>query len=626
MFLRNFHLHYNNKLSLTILIVLNVLLIFSFVFANNSEKDNKKKAEEYYKYANDYIQMSQINKAKIMLKKALELDPDSMKINRLYQNVHPYKDIIGYYKEKYEANKEDPKWIYLYYRLLAKEDMQEGCKKIREAEKKYPDFVYLQLASCTCDVGNLNWAAALAGLNNIIKRKDAPVDAYENLLRLYSLSENTHLLLPTCKEALAKFQEEASLYKICIGYSEEIVSLQEKREILNNAIKQFNKSHQLPEIIFSYARSLKNENEKISYLKMLWNKYPSNKVSVSIYPILWAYYTKAEKDKLLNFAKDTLQENRVGEALMYSNAIDYLLKQWEKSPDKIEIFLDSLKITDFNWQGILLLLEHLIKDKFYIKKADNIFPLLIDKINKQPHISKDYLFRALITYARNFRLGENDLKSYEYYKKAVDLREISMNDESWLEYVELLANLNKKDELLKNSAKCYVNSLNEKCYKYNKKFFKEKDFYKIVNETRRSFYPKGINLSIKTLEGAEILNFKLNKYNVLYIIYAGSEEVKELIKKDAEEIKKLSNDIAIYIMIVAETEEEAKEFYKNSGFKYPTAFMPQIPEAMYLKGVPSIVVLNKEGYILANRLIDIENKNSNTSMLIKALLSEEKWY
>jgi len=584
-----------------------------------------KKAEEYYNQAMEYIQMAQINKAKIMLKKAIELDPESMKINRLYQNIYGYKDIIDYYKKRYEENKGDPKWVYLYYRLLAKEDMKNGCEKIREAEKKFSDYVYLQLASCTCDVGDLNWAGAMAGLNNIIRRKDAPVDAYENLLRLYSLSEKKDQLLPTCREALTRFPDEPSIYKICIAYSEDVISLDEKRVILQKALKQFRNSHQLPEIIFNYARSLNNEAEKMSYLKMLWNKYPSNKISVSVFPILWAAYSKTDQQELIKLAIATLQSDRVGEPIMYSSSIDYILQQWKDKSAKLEELLDSVKVSEFNWQGILILLEGLIKNGSPIKKADAIFNDLVKNIEREPFISKDYLFRAYIAWGKNYHLAKDAGNAYGYFKKALQTKETSMTEDHWLEYIDLLSELKKVDELIKASAMCYVYNLNGKCCKYNKGLIKEKDFYALVREKRKVLYPTPIQFALKAFDGTEVTNSKLKKYNIIYVTYVGSEEIKNLIEKTADELKTLGLDVPIFILLIADSEEEAKEYYNSLGIKVPAMFSPDLAALMKIRGVPSAVILDARGNVLFNKYLEIEGGKDKIIIAMKTLLEEENW-
>lgn len=604
-----------------------ICLMGGFILAMEArgKEDGKKKAEGYYNQALEFIQMAKINKAKVLLKQAIELDAESMKINRLYQNIFPYNDIIGYYKERYEANKEDPKWVYLYYRLLAKEDMQKGCEKIREAEKKFSDFVYLRLASCTCDVADLNWTGALIGLTNIIRREDAPIDAYENILRLYSLSEKKDKLLPTCKEALSRFPNEASIYKLCLGYSEEIVALDEKRQILQKAMEKFKSSNQLPEIIFAYARSLNNEAERMSYLEMLWKNYPSNKVSMSIFPVLWASYTKNNQKELLNLATSALQGNRVGEAMMYSNAVDYIIGQWKHSPDNIRKLLDSIEVSDFNWQGVLILLESLVTNNFRIDKADSIFPKLIDQINKEQYISKDYLFRALISYGINYRLEKNNTKAYESFKKAVDLRELSMSESNWVEYVKLLAELGKKVELLNVSAKCYVFSLSKECYKYNKKYFKDKDFYKAVVRQRRILNSEPIQFSLEAFDGTKISSSKLSKYNIFYIVYAGSEDIKRVIERDDEDLKDVSDNYSKFLIIVSDIQDEAKDYYEKLSIKVPAAFSPEVAGIMQVRGIPSVVILDSQGYILFNKYFDVASEKSIAGYAIKALIAEEKW-
>lgn len=614
-------------LSFILLVIFSICVMNGFVLAIEAKdkEDAKKKADDFYNQALELIQMAKTNQARVLLKKAIELDPESIKINRLYQNIFPYNDIIGYYKERYETNNDDPKWVYLYYRLLAKEDIQKGCEKIREAEKKFSNFVYLQLASCTCDVSDLNWTGALIGLTNIIRREDAPIDAYENILRLYSLSEKKDKLLPVCKEALSRFSDEASIYKICIGYSEDIVSLDEKRQILQKAMERFKSSNQLPEIIFAYARSLNNETEKMSYLEMLWKNYPSNKVSISIFPVLWASYTKNNQKELLNLATAVLQTNRVGEAMMYSNAVDYIIEQWENSSDNIKKLLDSIEVSDFNWQGVLILLESLVKNNFSIEKADSLFPKLIEQISNEPNISKDYLFRTLISYGGNYRLKKNNTKAYEYFKKAADLKASSMSERNWIEYVKLLGELGKKVELMNVSAKCYVFSLNEECYKYNKKYIKDNDFYKAVIGTRRSSYPNPIQFSLKAFDGTEISSSKLSKYNIFYIVYAGTEGIKMMMEQDAEELKNVADNYATYLIIITDIQDEAKDYYEKLGIKVPAVYSPELVGKMQIRGIPSIVILDSQGYILFNKSFNIERKNIIAGYAMKALLSEEKW-
>ncbi len=594
-----------------------LILIAKFSFSQQNV-NNKQKAEEFYGYAIEYLQLQQPEKAKELLQLALNYDPNSLKIHRLYQNLFPYKEIIDYYRKQYEANKEDPFWVYLYLRLLARDDPSKGCKMIFDEEKKLPNYPYLQLAASTCEVVNLNWSAAEITLRNLLLNKDAPVEAYENLLRLYALENKTSMLLPVCKEGLEKFPSEASLYRLCVGYSPDYIPTAEKAKMINKAYQYFSKSHQLAEILFIYARSFKDEREKFSYMKLLWGKYPNNRISSSIFPILWAQYSKEDKNELEKLAKDSFQPERVGDAFMYTTSATHLVEIWRENPNKFEQLLINAKVSSLNWQGLLILFEKLVENKLYIKSMRALFPKITEQINAQKNIAKDYLFRAYKVQADYYK-NTNDYKSaYVNYKLAKEWQEALFTEETWLNYIDLLDKLSETKEISDSIAKCFVYTLNEKCLKFRDKYIKREEFKNKISRIRKLLYPQPVQFKWKTFDNREISNNNLSEYNIVIIVYTDSEMSKKLIESNKNDLEKLPKGFSSFLIILGEDQKMAEDFYKKLNLNLPAIFNAEAAQKLQIKGIPSIVILDSRSFIIYNKYIDLEN---NREFKIKDLIN-----
>lgn len=567
--------------------------------------------------------MGQSDKAKDMINEALKLNPESLKIHRLYQSLFPYKDIIGFYLKQYEMNKDKALWVYLYFRLLAREDVEKGCAGIRDAEKKFPDYVYLALASSTCDVANLNWSAGEIVLSNMIKRQDAPVEAFENMLRLYALEDKKNMLLPVCKEGLAKYPQEPSLYRLCVGYSEDIVPEDEKKAYVESAKKIFEKSSQLAEILFTYGRSLKDENAKYTYLEDLWIKYPANRVSSNIFSMLWAQYSKADKPKLEELAKATLQKDRVGDAFMYTSAVNYLADAWKNDEARCKALLAELKVTELNWQGVLILAEKFIDSKILLKDIQPVLLELVNRIKSEKSISKDYLFRNYISLARCAHMIADNKNALNYYELARSWLERAFTENDWLDYSALLNAMKKKKELLDASADCYAYFLNEECLRYKDKRVKKEEFMKKVHEMRKMLYPSALTFNWKTFDGKDISSVNLTPYTLFIVLFADSDNCTKLIEDNKEKIKKLPGNFSGYIIVLGDTQEQAQEYNKKLNSGLPAAFALDASQILDVRGIPSIVVLDQKGFVVFKKYIDMEkNKSFNLEDVWKRIRAE----
>lgn len=606
-----------------VIIAIVIIGVCTSLSSGQVQENPTAKADKDYYLAQEYIQMGQSDKAKDIIIETLKLNPELLKIHRLYQSLFPYKDIIGYYQKQYEMNKDKALWVYLYFRLLAREDVEKGCAGIRDAEKKFPNYVYLELASSTCDVANLNWSAGEIVLSNLIKRQDAPVEAFENMLRLYALEDKKNMLLPVCKEGLAKYPQEPSLYRLCVGYSEDIVPDDEKKAYVENANKIFEKSSQLAEILFTYGRSLKDEKAKYSYLEDLWIKYPTNRVSSNIFSMLWAQYSKADKPKLEELAKAALQKDRVGDAFMYTSAVNYLADSWKNNESKYKTLLAELKVTELNWQGILILAEKLIDNKILLKDIHPVLLELMNRIKSEKSISKDYLFRNYISLARCAHMSADNKNALNYYELARNWLESSFTEADWLDYSALLNAMKKKKELLDAAADCYAYFLNEECLQYKDKHVKKEEFMKKVLEMRKKLYPSALTFNWKTFEGKEILSTNLAPYSLFIVLFADSDNCTKLIEDNKEKIKKLPNNFSGYIIVLGDTLEQALEYNKKLNSSLPAAFASDASQILEIKGIPSIVVLNKSGFVVFKKYIDMEKiKSYNIENVWKMILAE----
>jgi len=579
---------------------------------------NQQRAEEFYERAIEFLQLQQPEKAKELLQLALNYDANSLKIHRLYQNLFPYKEIIDYYKKQYESNKGDPFWTYLYLRLVARDDPSKGCKMIFEAQQKFPNHPYLQLATSTCEVINLNWSAAEITLRNLLSNKNVPVEAYENMLRLYALENKTSMLLSVCKEGLQKFPAEASLYRLCLGYSSDYIPTAEKAKIIDKAYQYFSKSHQLAEMLFIYARTLKDDKEKVSYMKLLWGKYPNNRISSSIFPILWAQYSKEDKNELERLAKDSFDSERVGDAFMYTTAATHLVEIWKDNRNRFEQLLINAKVSSLNWQGLLILFEKLIENKLYIKNMEPLFARLVEEIKAQKNIAKDYLFRAYKLQAEYYNSAKDYKNAYINYKLAKEWQETLFTEETWLNYIELLDKLSEKKEIRDCIVKCFVYSLNENCLKYKDKYIKKEEFKNKVSLIRKLLYPQPIQFRWRTIDNKEISNSDLSEYNIFIIVYADSEMSKKLLESNKNDLEKLPKGFSSFLIILGEDQKMAEDFYKTINLNLPAVFNADAAQKLQIKGIPSIVILDAKSFIIYNRYINLEN---NKVFKIKDLIN-----